>query len=160
MVLTLQISKCYFLKRKIIFLCHIITYEGVKRDPQKIKAVKNFPVPKGKENVKQFSGLIGYYRRFIPNFSRESKPLTLLLKEKIKFKWTKVEQRSFENLRAIMCSEPILQYPEFTKSFVLTTDALNYALVGILSQGPIGPDLTVAFASRTLQSAEINYSTI
>ena len=74
--LTLQPEKCHFLRREITYLGHIITREGVKPDPRKIEAVKNFPIPRTKKNIKQFLGLIGYYRRFIPEFAKISKPLT------------------------------------------------------------------------------------
>ena len=63
-------------------------------------------------------------------------------------------------MRDKICSEPLLQYPDFTKSFLVTTDASNYALGAVLSQGPVGEDLHIAFASRSLNKAEINYSTI
>ena len=158
--LSLQPEKCHFLKKEIVYLGHIITQEGVKPDPRKVEAVKNFPIPKGKKNIKQFLGLVGYYRRFIPDFAKISKPLTLILKDNVGFRWSTVEQEAFEILRDKICSEPLLQYPDFTKPFILTTDASKYSLRGVLSQGKIGQDLPIAYASRTLQGAEINYSTI
>ena len=158
--LTLQPEKCHFLRREITYLGHIITREGVKPDPRKIEAVKNFPISRTKKNIKQFLGLIGYYRRFIPEFAKISKPLTHLLKENINFKWTEIEQKAVETLRDAICSDPVLQYPDFSKPFLVTTDASNYALGGVLSQGTIGRDLPISFASRVLQNAELNYSTI
>ncbi|XP_033221163.1 uncharacterized protein LOC117175565 [Belonocnema kinseyi] len=101
-----------------------------------------------------------YYRRFISDFARLSKPLTLLLKDDVEFIWTSIQREAFEILRDKICTEPILQYPDFKKPFVLTTDASNDALGGVLSQGHLGQDLPIAFASRTLQSADLNYSTI
>ena len=158
--LSLQPEKCHFLKKEIVYLGHIITQEGVKPDPRKVEAVKNFPIPKGKKNIKQFLGLVGYYRKFILDFAKISKPLTLILKDNVGFRWSTVEQEAFEILRDKICSEPLLQYPNFTKPFILTTDASKYALGGVLSQGKIDQDLPIAYASRTLQGAEINYLTI
>lgn len=157
--LALQPEKCRFLRREICYLGHIITSEGVKPDPQKIRAVKEFPTPKSKKNVKQFLGLIGYYRRFIKDFAKISKPMTLLLKKDIAFSWNSSAQAAFETLRDTICSEPLLQYPDFGKPFVVTTDASNYALGAVLSQGTIGKDLPISYASRTLHTAEVNYST-
>ena len=158
--LSLQSEKCYFLKKEIAYLGHVITQEGVKPDPRKIEAVKNVPVPKGKKNIKQFLGLVGYYRRFIHNFAKIAQRLTQILKEDFHFRWTSIQHEAFEILRDKICSEPILQYPDFTKQFLLTTDASNYALGGILSQGKISQGLPISYASRTLHGAELNYSTI
>lgn len=88
-----------------------------------------------------------------------AKPLTLLLKKKLPFTWTDETQKAFETLRDIICSEPLLQYPDFSKPFLVTTDASNYALGAVLSQGIVGKDLPIAYASRTLKDPEINYST-
>lgn len=79
--LMLQPDKCEFLRHEVAYLGHIITDDGVRPDPQKIASVKNFPVPRNAKNVRQFLGLAGYYRRFIPDFSRIAKPLSDLLKK-------------------------------------------------------------------------------
>ena len=157
--LVLQPDKCRFLCKEIGYLGHVISEEGVKPDPGKIEAVSKFPCPKGRKNVKQFLGLAGYYRRFIPEFASIAKPMTLLLKKNVPFVWSEVSQRAFDKLKNVLCSKPILQYPDFTKPFIITTDASNYALGAILSQGPVGKDLPIAFASRTLSQAEVNYNT-
>lgn len=120
----------------------------------------NFPTLKTPKNIKQFLGLVGYYRRFIPNFSKTAKALTDLLKKDRKFEWTIKQIEAFDILRNSLCSEPILQYPDFSKPFILTTDASGYAVGGVLSQGVIGKDLPVAYTSRILNPAEQNYSTI
>lgn len=157
--LALQPDKCQFLRRDITYLGHIITEKGVLPDPRKLEAVRNFPVPQRKRNIKQFLGLIGYYRRFIPDFAKISKPLTQLLKKHLKFFWGPEQQKSFEILRDKLCSQPLLQYPDFKRPFIVTTDASDFAIGAILSQGQIGRDLPIAYASRTLNQAETNYST-
>jgi len=158
--LKLQPDKCEFLRREVIYLGHIITEDGVKPDPNKIKAVENFPVPKNSKGIKQFLGLAGYYRRFISNFSKTAKPLTDLLKKDITFQWGHKQQHAFETLKKTLCSQPLLQYPDFTKPFVITIDASGYAIGGILSQGPVGKDLPILYTFRLLNQAERNYSTI
>lgn len=158
--LHLQPDKCEFLRTEVTYLGHIISNDGVKPDPKKISAVKDFPTPKRAKNVKQFLGLAGYYRRFIPDFSKIAKPLTKLLKKNMTFVWEREQEEAFQRLRDALCSQPLLQYPDFTQPFVLTTDASGYAVGGVLSQGVIGKDLPVAYASRLLNPAEQNYSTI
>lgn len=158
--LKLQPDKCEFLRKEVAYLGHVIGEDGVKPDPGKVKAIKEFPAPKNHKNIKQFLGLAGYYRRFIPNFSKLAKPLSDLLKKDKPFVWTTMQDKAFDTLRNALCTEPILQYPRFDEPFILTTDASGYAIGGVLSQGPIGKDLPVAYASRTLSGAELKYSTI
>lgn len=157
--LSLQPDKCEFLNTEVIYLGHIISDEGVRPDPKKTEAVDKFPVPKTATNVRQFLGLAGYYRRFIKNFSEEAKPLSDLLKKNVEFKWGSDQQRSFDHLKKALCTTPVLQYPNFEEPFILTTDASNYAIGAVLSQGKIGEDKPVAYLSRLLNSAEKNYST-
>lgn len=157
--LVLQPDKCRFLCKEIGYLGHVISKEGVKPDPKKVEAVDNFPRPKGRKNIKQFLGLAGYYRRFIPNFATIAKPLTLLLKKDVPFTWSGAAEQAFERLKNILCTKPLLQYPDFSKPFIITTDASNFAIGAILGQGEIGKDLPIAYASRTMTEAEINYTT-
>ena len=116
---------------------------------QDFLAVKKFPRPKTRKNIKQFLELIGYYRRFVPNFAKIAKPLTLLTKLGIKFHSEQDQQEAFQNLRDLIITEPILQYPDFSKPFIVTTDASHFAIGAILSQREIGKDLPVFYASRT-----------
>jgi len=92
--LRLQPNKCEFLRHEVSYLGHKISENGVKPDPEKIKAVQNFPIPRNQKNVKQFLGLVGYYRRFISNFSKLAKPLTDLLKKDKEFKWTETQNQN------------------------------------------------------------------
>ena len=91
--LRLQPDKCEFLRHEVSYLEHIISEDGVKPDPKKIEAVSKFPRSKKEKNIKQFLGLAGYYRRFIPNFSKITKPLTQLLKKDIPFKWSEDQKK-------------------------------------------------------------------
>ncbi|CAK9796615.1 Retrovirus-related Pol polyprotein from transposon 17.6 [Anthophora quadrimaculata] len=158
--LKLQSSKCGFLHHEVAYLGHVIGETGVRSAPEKVAAVKKFPTPKNTKNIREFLGLAGYYRRFIDKFSQISKPLESLLRKDVKFIWEKDQQRAFDTLRTALCSEPLLQYPDFQKQFNITTDASGYALGAVLSQGEIASDKPIAYASRLLQGAEINYSTI
>ena len=159
--LTLSPEKCYFLRREVTYLGHHITSEGVKPDSKKIEAVKLFKVPKTKKQCKQFLGLVGYYRKFVKDFAKTARPINQLLRKRVEFEWDDEAQKSFETLRDIICESPILIYPDFNKPFYVTTDASEYAIGAILSQGPsIGEDRPIAYASRSLNEHEVKYSVI
>lgn len=155
----LQPDKCEFLGTETNYLGHIITDKGIMPNPNKIKAISEIKRPKGTKDIKSFLGLVGYYRKFIPSFSQIAKPLNKLLAKDQKFNWDDKCEESFTNLKNILITEPILQYPNFEKTFILTTDASNEAIGSVLSQGKIGEDLPIAYYSRTLNKAECNYST-
>ncbi|XP_063891879.1 retrovirus-related Pol polyprotein from transposon 297 [Helicoverpa armigera] len=156
----IQMDKSEFLKRETPYLGHIITPEGVKPNPEKISAIVNYPLPKTTKQIKSFLGLLGYYRKFIPDYARITKFLTANLKKGAKINITPDYISNFEHCKTLLTNDPILQYPDFTKEFILTTDASKYALGAVLSQGTIGSDRPISYASRTLNSSEINYSTI
>lgn len=157
--LKLQPDKCEFLRREVAYLGHIITDKGVSPNPEKVKSVTDFPTPTNVKQIKSFLGLVGYYRRFIENFSKLTKPLTSLLKKDVPFNWTPEQENSFQILKDKLTTAPLLQYPDFSAPFVITSDASNYAVGAVLSQGDIGKDKPIAYASRTLNKPEGNYST-
>lgn len=159
--LKIQLDKTDFLKREVAYLGHIITPEGVKPNPDKISAILNYPVPKTTKEIKGFLGLLGYYRKFIPNFAHLTKPMTKCLKKGAKIDISNLEyQQCFETCKTLLTNDPILQYPDFSKPFRLTTDASNTALGAVLSQLTRNNDMPVAYASRTLNDSERNYSAI
>lgn len=158
--LKIQIDKSEFLQKEVAFLGHIVTPEGVKPNPEKIKVIQNWPLPKNEKELKGFLGTMGYYRKFIKDFAKIAKPLTQQLRKGEKITHTPEFVSAFTRCKNILTSSHVLQRPDFTKKFVLTTDASNYALGAVLSQGPIGKDKPIAFASRTLTKSEENYSTI
>ena len=151
----LQPEKCAFLRKEITYLGHKLTTRRLLPDSKKIAAVRKFPTPTNTRELKQYLGLCVYYRRFIPNFSKIAKPLTELLKNNTPFEWNQGTVEAFVTLKELLTTEPLLQYPDFTKPFFLTTDASNEALGAVLSQGPIGQDPPIAYASTTLNNAEI-----
>lgn len=159
--LKLQLNKSNFLKKEVAFLGHIVTDKGVKPDPSKIDCIKNWPIPKNPKQLKGFLGLLGYYRKFIRDFAKITKPLTEQLRgEKKTIDHNPQFLKTFDDCKSLLTSSHVLQYPDFDNDFILTTDASNYALGAVLSQGVIGKDRPVAFASRTLSRTEENYSAI
>jgi len=136
--LKLQPDKCELLRKEMIYLGHIITEDGIRPDPNKLYAVEKFPVPRKIKNVQSFLGLAGYYRKFIENFSKIAKPLTKFIKKSKKFNWTAEQQNSFQSLKEKLTTAPVLSYPDFQREFMITTDASDYAIGAVLSQGPVG----------------------
>jgi len=157
--LKLQPEKCEFLRKETVYLGHIISENGISPDPSKLEAIKDFPEPKRIKDIQSFIGLAGYYRKFIKNFSKIAKPLTKLTKKTEKFMWTAEQQSAFEELKERLMTAPVLRYPDFTQEFIVTTDASAYAIGAVLSQGKVGDDRPIAYASRVLTRAEQNYST-
>ena len=102
-------------------------------DPKK-EAVQKFPIPRTVKNVREFLGLCTYYNKFIQNFAKLIKPLTRLLQKDVKFKWDDSTHRAFNELKDRLCNAPLLQFPNFNEPFIITTDASNIAIAGILSQ--------------------------
>lgn len=155
--LKIQLDKTEFLKQETEFLGHIVTKEGLKPNPKKVEAISKFPIPKTIKEIQSFLGLTGYYRKFIPDYAKVAKAMTLGLKKGTRIDPTSKDYiKSFEKLKELITNDPILAYPDFKESFTLTTDASNFALGAVLSQKnkPLG------FASRTLNEHETNYSTI
>jgi hypothetical protein len=136
--LKIEPDKCEFLKEELNCLGHTVTAEGVKPDDKKIDAVVKFPIPQSKKDIKSFLGLAGYYRKFIADFSAIARSLTNMLKKENEWNWTEKEQTSFDLLKFKLTNTPLLQYPDFNKPFILTTDASGYAIAAILSQGKQG----------------------
>lgn len=158
--LKIQLDKCEFLKKQTEFLGHIITSEGVKPNPEKIEKIIQWPLPKTQKEIKQFLGLVGYYRRFIKDFSKITRPMSKYLK-----KDAIIEQndpsytQAFSTLKQILSTDQILAYPQFDCPFILTTDASGFALGAVLSQMQESVERPIAFASRTLSDTESRYAT-
>ena len=113
--LKLQPDKVQFLRKEIAFSGHVISEDGVKPDPEKIKAVIQFPTPRNVKNVRQALGFFGYYRRFIPEYAVKAKPLNDLLRKDQPFNWGEKQEESFQLLKQCLVNHPILLYPDFSK---------------------------------------------
>ena len=160
--LKLKLEKCQFMQKSVNYLGHVITPEGIHPDPAKIEKIVNYKVPTSADEVRSFLGLIGYYRRFVPNFGSIAKPLTLKTHKdlaKKKFIWTEADQKAFEDLRNRLITPPILAYPDFEQKFLLFTDACDYGIGAVLSQVQNGKEHPIAYASRQLKDAETRYHT-
>ena len=126
--LRLEPNKCEYLKPELEYLGHLITKDGIKPNPVKNEAIKNFRELKTVKDVQSFLGLAGYYRKFIKNFSSIARPLTKLTQKETIFDWTSDCEKSFFDLRHALMSASVLKFPNFKEQFTLTTDASNQGL--------------------------------
>ena len=156
--LKLKPKKCFFGKRNVKFLGHVISKEGVQPDPEKIKAIKEYPVPRKVKDVRAFLGLANYYRKFVKDFAKIACPLNELTKKGLKFHWSDECQTAFDALKTALTQAPILAYPDFQLPFQLYVDASDEALGMVLGQIQNGKEVVIAYAGRKLLAAEKNYS--
>lgn len=154
--LRLHPKKCFFLRKEIIYLGHHCGVDGCRPDPDKVKVIDGITPPKSLKELQSFLGIINYYRRFVPNFSRVAIPLVNLTKKGVRFEWTEHCQNALDDLKWILKEKIMLKYPDFTQPFQIYTDASNYALGAVLCQN----EKPVSFASKTLTATETRYSTI
>lgn len=152
-------SKSTFLQPELEYLGHIVGQGKLRASPSKISAVLEYAPPRSVRQVRSFLGACAWFKRFIPGFSDLAEPLTRLLRKSEPWSWNEEQQKSFEELRKCLVSPPILSCPDFSKPFVIETDASNVGLGAVLRQEIDGSQRVVAYASRTLNRAERNLST-
>lgn len=156
--LKLKPSKCHFAQAEVKYLGHIVNKDGVAPCPDKCEAVKSFPTPTDVKSLRSFLGLANYYRKFVKGFSQIAAPLNHLLRKNVPFVWSDECESAFQQLRDGLCSPPILAYPDFSKPFILTTDASNSAVGGILGQVQDGKERVIQYAGRSLNKHETQYT--
>ena len=132
--LKLKESKCDFFKREMHYLGHLISVDRIQPLPEKLDSICDMPKLRSPKEIKQFLGLTGYYRKFIPRFSDISRPLTKLLAHDCEFNWDNTCDISFQMLKDALCSALILKYPDISKPYTLYTDASKYGWAGVLTQ--------------------------
>lgn len=151
-------DKCAFFQREISFLGHIISEQGISVQQHKIKAVREWPRPETKKQVRGFLGLTGYYRKFVLDYSRIALPLTELTKDKTPFHWGSQQQEAFDTLKERLTEAEVLAHPNPSKQYILNTDASGFAIAAVLSQEQEdGRTRPVAYYSRKMGTAEANY---
>jgi len=156
--LRLNPEKCHFCRHELKYLGHIIDHRGIRTDPEKVQAMTQWPRPTNVRQIRQFVGLASWYRRFIPEFSATAAPLTKLTRKNAHWRWGEEEERAFHALKRCLASSPILACPDFGRRFVLQTDASTTGLGAVLTQHFEDGERVIAYASRTLNGAEKNYS--
>ncbi len=160
--LTANLRKCAIGRVEVRYLGFHLGHGQVRPQIDKTAAVAACPSPKTKKEVRQFLGLAGYYRRFVPNFSDLTSPLTDLTKKEAPdpFQWTELCQQALTKVKAALCSGPLLHSPNFDLPFLLQTDASDRGLGAVLAQVVGGEERPVLYLSRKLSKRETRYSTV
>ena len=157
--LKLHPKKCKFAVQEVTYLGHVLSPEGIKPNPDKVKAIASFPTPTKMKQLRSFLGMIGYYRKFISGFGVTAKVLYDLTKKDVPYVWSSECEKAFQELKGKMLSYDVLVFPNFKKPFHLATDASITGLGACLSQEVNGVLRPVGFAGRGLTNAERNYTT-
>ncbi|BFF95728.1 uncharacterized protein DMAD_13070 [Drosophila madeirensis] len=156
--LRLNRKKCLFLQRRLVYLGHVVSKEGIHTDPEKIAAVQKLAAPTSVRELRRCLGLASWYRRFVPNFAAVVQPMSQLLRKGKKWTWETPQQQAFAQLKELLTEAPVLACPDFTSKFSLQTDASDYGLGGVLTQPSADGERVIAYVSRRLSRAEENYS--
>jgi len=156
--LKLNCRKCNLFQRKVSFLGHVVSESGIEVQPEKTEVVRNWPVPKSLTELRSFLGLASYYRRFLEGFSIIAAPLYSLMRKGQHFRWGEDQQQAFDELKKRLTTAPVLASPRSSGTYYLDTDASEFGLGIVLSQEQEGLERVLAYASRSLNPAERNYS--
>lgn len=165
--LKLAPKKCKLFRKRVKYLGHIVSAEGISVDPEKTEKVSSWPAPENHKQLHQFLGFAGYYRRYIKDYSKITKPLTELLaqsnkdgsKAKSSWNWTTAHEQAFGKVKELLTSAPILAVPDPAKPYELHVDSSAHSLGAVLYQEIDGLPRVIAYASRTMNSAEQRYPT-
>jgi hypothetical protein len=152
-------KKCEFHVRTIEYVGYIVSPDGLSMDPAKVKAISDWPALQTLREVQSFLGFANFYRRFISGFARIAKPLTMLTRKDVPFQWSSTCAGAFGELKRHFVASPILAHYHPDRQTIIETDASDYAVAAVLSQ--VDPSTAflhpIAFYSRSMSSAELNY---
>jgi hypothetical protein len=150
-----KLSKCSFYRKQIHYLGHIISKDGIVVDPKKTKEIREWSAPNNVIEVKSFMGLSGYYRIFIEGFSNIAHSITSLQNKGVKFQWKLYCENSFQHLKQLLTSDPILRIADPNEDFIVYIDACKEGLGGVLSQNCF----VICYEPRKLKEHERHYAT-
>ena len=152
----LNLEKCHLREEKISFLGHEVSKDGVRPDPEKVRAISALPPPANKTEVQSLQGMINYLGKFLPNLSREMEPIRQLMGEGVKFEWTALQQEAFDRIKEMITKAPVLSFYDPMKPLVIQCDASERGLGSVMLQD----GRPIAFKSRSLSECESRYATI
>lgn len=155
--LKLNPKKCLLFQKQVEFLGYTVTEKGIGTSVGKINAIREWPRPRDKQEVRSFLGICTYYRRFVEHFSSISAPLIQLTEHKNSYKWTNECEIAFRKLKSALCSAPILTHPQEEGMFLLDTDASNNGVGAVLSQLQDGEEKVIEYFSKIHTRPERNY---
>jgi hypothetical protein len=156
--LVLNWEKCHFMVKQGIVLGHVISERGIEVDKAKVEMVEQLPPLTNVKSLRSFLGHAGFYKRFIKDFSKITKPLTHLLQKDVDFDFDEKCLAAFRILKSALVSAPIIQPPDWSQPFEIMCDASDYAVGAVLSQRKEGRVHVVYYASKTLNEAQLNYA--
>ena len=142
-----------------IVLGHLVSERGIEVDKAKIDVIERLPPPVNVKGIRNFLGHAGFYRRFIKDFSQIARPLTNLLAKDAPFEFMNECLPAFEILKKALISAPIIQPPDWSLPFEIMWDASDYAIGAVLGQTKDKKHHAIAYASKTLTGAQLNYAT-
>ena len=168
--LKLKAKKCDFFKTKIDYLGHVVSSEGVAPDDKKIISILNYPEPRNQKELSSFLGLAGYYRKFVRAFADIAHPLTSLTRKDAEWKWEDGQKDAFNRIKCCLMSKPILKFPDFSRDFIVHTDASGYGIGAVLAQMQRSPEsadqedpgdveVVIAYTSKHLDDRQAKWST-
>ena len=155
--LKLSPKKCHLFQREVSFLGHVVGQDGVRADPEKVAAVRDWPVPTSVKEMRSFLGFCTYYRRFVQDFASIAAPLHQLTKKGEQFRWNAEHQAAFNQLKEALVDAPVLQYPDPSRPYILDCDASAEGIGAVLSQVRDSQEHVVAYYSQKFSSPEKNY---
>ena len=156
--LRLKVEKCEFATEEVAYLGHVISKNGVKPDPDKIRAIENFQRPRKVRDLRGWLGLTSYYRRFVKSYSQIAKPLNLLLKKNAPFVWNEDCEISFNELKQKLVTPPILSHFKPGCEIILYVDACDYSMGCVLSQIQDGKEVVISYNSKSMDERQQRYS--
>nr|XP_025652845.1 uncharacterized protein LOC112748819 [Arachis hypogaea] len=157
--LVLNFEKCHFMVRQGIVLGHIVSNDGISVDPIKVDVIFSLPYPSSVRKVRAFLGQAGFYRCFIKDFSKVALPLSRLLQRDVEFDLNEECMEAFDKLKISLTQAPIVRRLDWSRSFEIMCDASNYAVRAALAQHEGKNPYVIAYASKTLDGAQSNYTT-
>jgi transposase InsO family protein len=156
--LEVSLSKCHFAMQEVNYVGYVISKGTIKPDPALVRGIAAVQPPTNVKELRQFLGLVNYYRKFVKGFASIALPLYKLTKQSVEFVWSAVCQHAFATLTQALITAPCLKAPDYHLPFILQTDAAHEGIGAVLAQEHDGVEHPVAFISRKLKPAEINYS--
>ncbi|XP_058828320.1 uncharacterized protein K02A2.6-like [Topomyia yanbarensis] len=157
----INLEKCHFFANEIEYCGYLINKTGIHKVKRKITAIQNMPVPENKDQIRSFVGLVNYYGRFFPNLSSTLYPLNSLLKNDVRFVWSKQCEEAFNRVKQEMQSNSFLVHYDPTLPLVLATDASPYGVGAVLSHVyPDGSERPIQYASQTLNATQQAYKQV
>ncbi|KAG7301015.1 hypothetical protein JYU34_015388 [Plutella xylostella] len=158
--LKLKKNKCEFMVDEVKYLGYIISKDGIKTDPEKVKTMVEMAPPENVAELRSFLGLVNFYGKFIKNMSQILAPLYELLKKDVSWVWSTRCKEAFDTIKRVLASSEVLAHYDEDKPLILTCDASGQGVGGVLTQPGARGERPVAYMSRTLSDAEKNYAQI